>query len=65
VLISAGTGVGIMGNVDIVTALKVTGAELVAVCDLYSGRLERVKKKYGKDIFATRYYRGILNHKDI
>jgi predicted dehydrogenase len=61
----AGIGMGIMGNVDIDTALKVPGVELVAACDLYSGRLERVKEKYGKDIYTTKDYREILNRKDI
>ena len=61
----AGIGMGIMGNQDIDTALKVAGIELAAACDLYSGRLERVKEKYGKDIYTTRDYREILNRKDI
>lgn len=61
----AGIGMGIMGNHDIDTALKVPGVELVAACDLYSGRLERVKEKYGKNIVTTKDYREILNRKDI
>jgi predicted dehydrogenase len=61
----AGIGMGIMGNSDIDDAIKVPGVELVAACDLYSGRLDRVKEKYGKDIFTTKDYREILNRKDI
>lgn len=58
-------GVGIMGHQNIETALKVPGVKLVAVCDLYTGRLERAKEKFGKDLFVTRDYQEILNRKDI
>jgi predicted dehydrogenase len=61
----AGIGMGIMGNQDVDTALKVPGVELVAACDLYSGRLDRVKEKYGKEIYTTKDYRELLNRKDI
>lgn len=58
-------GMGIMGNSDTDTALKIPGVELAAACDLYTGRLERVKEKYGRHIYTTRDYREILEKKDI
>jgi len=46
-------GMGIMGYNATNTALKVPGAELVAVADLYTGRLARAKEKYGNSIQVT------------
>lgn len=58
-------GMGIQGNYDTKAALKNPDVELVAVADLYGGRLERAKATFGKDIFTTRDYREILQRKDI
>jgi predicted dehydrogenase len=58
-------GMGIMGFNDTTTALRVPGTELVAVGDLYTGRLARAKEKYGNNIQVTQDYREILNRKDI
>lgn len=58
-------GMGIMGNHNAVSSLQVPGIKLVAACDLYTGRLERAKELYGKDIFTTNDYRKILERKDI
>ena len=58
-------GSGIMGFNDTETALKVPGIEIAAACDLYTGRLERMKELYGKDLFTTRDYREVLGKKDI
>ncbi|HMH20996.1 MAG TPA: Gfo/Idh/MocA family oxidoreductase [Puia sp.] len=58
-------GMGIMGNHDTDTALKVPDVKLVAACDLYSGRLERAKELHGKDLFTTKNYREILDRNDI
>ena len=58
-------GAGGMGTQDTLTALKVPGTKLVAICDLYDGRLEDGKKKWGADIFTTRSYKEVLNRKDV
>jgi predicted dehydrogenase len=58
-------GSGGMGVADATTALTVPGIKLLAVCDLYDGRLAEAKKRWGNDIATTRDYRDILNRKDI
>lgn len=58
-------GAGIIGHYDVDTALKVPGTELVAVCDLYDGRLEYAREKWGNNIFCTRDYREVLARPDI
>jgi predicted dehydrogenase len=61
----ATVGMGIMGHHDTDTALKVPGTELVAVADLYTGRLERAKEVYGKNIQVTQNYQELIQRKDI
>ena len=58
-------GIGGMGSGDTQTALSLGGAELVGVCDIYDGRLERAREVWGSRIFTTRDYREILARKDV
>jgi predicted dehydrogenase len=58
-------GAGGMGSSDLTTALKVPGVKVVAICDLYDGRLEDAKRKWGKDLFTTKHYKDILDRKDV
>lgn len=58
-------GTGIMGHQNVRIALQVPGVELAAACDLYTGRLDRMKELYGKDLLVTRDYRALLEKKDI
>ncbi len=58
-------GYGVQGHFDSATALKVPGVELAGICDLYTGRLENAKEKFGNELYVTRNYKDLLNRKDI
>lgn len=58
-------GYGVQGHFDLDTALKVPGVELAGICDLYTGRIENAKEKFGKDLYTTRNYKELLDRPDI
>jgi predicted dehydrogenase len=58
-------GAGIIGHYDTDTALQVPGVELVAACDLYQGRLDFAREKWGNSLFVTRDYREVLARPDV
>jgi predicted dehydrogenase len=58
-------GAGGMGSEDARSSLKVGGVKLVAVSDIYQGRLTRAKELWGNDLFVTRDYREVLARPDI
>jgi len=58
-------GLGGMGTGDTHSSTNVPGVELVAVADIYQGRLDHAKEVFGKSLFTTRDYRELLARKDI
>src|SRR4051812_5996240 len=58
-------GYGVQGHFDLATALKVPGVELGGICDLYTGRLQNAKEKFGNEMYTTRNYKELLDRKDI
>ena len=58
-------GAGGMGSGDTNTALQHEGIKLVAVCDLYQGRILKAKEKWGDDIFTATNYKDILKRDDV
>jgi predicted dehydrogenase len=53
-------GFGIMGQGDVRTATSLPGVELVAVSDVYEGRLTAARERYGDQVFTSRDYRQVL-----
>ncbi|HTX37935.1 MAG TPA: Gfo/Idh/MocA family oxidoreductase [Bryobacteraceae bacterium] len=58
-------GNGIQGSGDARTSLATGSVELVAVSDVYEGRLTRAEEVWGSQVFTTRDYREVLARKDI
>lgn len=58
-------GSGGMGQGDARNATAQPGTKLIAACDIYQSRLDRMREVYGPSTFTTRDYREILSRKDI
>ncbi|HVX67102.1 MAG TPA: Gfo/Idh/MocA family oxidoreductase [Bryobacteraceae bacterium] len=53
-------GFGIMGQGDVATEAALPGVEIVAVADVYQGRLTLARERYGSQVFVSRDYREVL-----
>src|SRR5581483_4817326 len=58
-------GAGGMGQGDAHYATSLDGVKMIAVADIYDGRIEHCREVWGKDLFTTRDYREILQRPDI
>jgi predicted dehydrogenase len=61
----ASIGTGVRGCEIMRAALACPGTEIVAVCDLYDGRLAGGQENAGKQLFTSKDYRAILDRKDV
>ncbi len=61
----ASIGTGVRGSEHIRTALSCPRTEIVAVCDLYDGRLTAAQEYAQKQLPTTKDYRAILDRKDV
>ncbi|MDE3181678.1 MAG: Gfo/Idh/MocA family oxidoreductase [Acidobacteriota bacterium] len=60
----ASIGTGTRGCEDLKTAIS-CGADMLAACDLYDGRLIAAQEHAGKSLATTKRYHEILDRKDI
>lgn len=58
-------GAGGQGSGDVESSLAGPGVKIVAVSDIYDGRLTRAKERWGNHLFASRDYREVLARKDV
>lgn len=58
-------GAGGMGVEDTKSCLQHDGVKLVAVCDLYKGRLTDATERWGDGLFLTGDYKEVLARKDV
>lgn len=58
-------GAGGMGTEDMKTALLHEGISITAVCDLYKGRLDAAKERWGSNLFITQDYKELLKRSDV
>src|SRR5574343_1027434 len=58
-------GAGGMGTEDMKSALLHANVTITAVCDLYKGRIDAAKQRWGQQLFATNDYKELLKRSDV